>query len=55
MNRYEYQAGVAQYKHSLSNDQICFSWYLVQKKSVKLGIENALLWLKRSISDNKST
>jgi len=55
MKRYEYLAGEAQYKHSLSNDQSCFSWYLVQKKSVKLGIENALLWLKRSISDNKST
>ena len=52
MTRYEYLAGEAQYKHSLSNDQSCFSWYLVQKKSVKLNIENALLRLKRSISDN---
>ena len=55
MTRYEYLAGEAQYKHSLSNDQSSFSWYIVQKKSVKLCIENALLWLKRSISNNKST
>lgn len=52
MTRYEYLAGEAQYKHSLSNDQGRFSWYLIQKKNIKLGIENALLWLKRSISDN---
>ena len=47
--RYEYLAGESQYKQSLSNEQNEFSWCLIQKRSMKLGIENALLLLKRNL------
>ena len=51
LQRYEYLAGDAQYKRSLSNAHRQFSWYLVQKKNLKMRIENAALRLKRAVKD----
>ena len=49
LKRYEYLAGDAQYKRSLSNDHRQFSWYLVQRKNLKIRIENTAVWLKRAM------
>lgn len=51
LQRYEYLAGEAQYKSSLSNDHRQFSWYLVQKRNLKMGIENTVVWLKRAVKN----
>lgn len=51
MKRYEYLAGDSQYKRSLANAHRQFSWYLVQKKNLKMRIENTAVWLKRVVKD----
>ena len=51
LHRYEYLAGDAQYKRSLSNAHTQFCWYLVQKKNLKMSIENTALWLKRAVKN----
>lgn len=53
IERYEYLAGEAQYKESLSNDHRSFCWYQIQRKTSYLFIENALISLKRAITKNK--
>ncbi|MDT8452088.1 MAG: GNAT family N-acetyltransferase [Gammaproteobacteria bacterium] len=51
MQRYEYLAGESQYKCSLSNAHRQFSWYRVQKRNLKMRIENTAVWLKRAVTN----
>ncbi|MDT8453029.1 MAG: GNAT family N-acetyltransferase [Gammaproteobacteria bacterium] len=51
IERYEYLAGDAQYKRSLSNAHRQFSWYVVQRKNLKMRIENTAVWLKRAVAN----
>lgn len=41
--KYEYLAGEAQYKQSLSTNYNLLSWYTIQKKTLKMNTENYLL------------
>lgn len=47
--RYEFLAGESQYKQSLSNGYHEFMWKLIQRKTVKSGIENTMLRIKKRL------
>lgn len=49
VQKYEYLAGELQYKKSLSTDFNHLGWNIIQKKSVKMRIENFFVWLARLI------
>ncbi len=49
IKKYDFLAGKARYKHSLSNNQDTYSYLVIQKQTLKFKIENKLKELKQSL------